>query len=420
MFVLCGAIVLLDGYDLQALGLAIPALCRAWALAPAALSWALSASLVGLGLASAFLAPIGDARGRRPVLIGGLLLVGLASVATAWVTTPTALAALRFFTGAGLGVCQANATSLAVEWAPRARRASMMTLMACQVSVGALLAGLVAPGLIHRWGWPGIFVVGGLGPIALALVVFALLPESLSLLAVNPRHAGRLARLLARYAPDVPASAIVAERRPGERPGSIVALVGARYLPRTLAFWLTFCVAAFLVYLLTSWLPVFLGTAGWSRDASVRGITLLQGGGIAGALILARCIDRGWTVPALCAAYVTAAVAGIGFNLTPSTGAAWPVLLCLLGAAVSGGMFGVLAVGALLYPPELRATGLGVGAAVARAGAIAGPLAGGWVLSRGVAPGAILAWLAVPAGAVALTIGLLRRLLRPDGADSSA
>jgi AAHS family 4-hydroxybenzoate transporter-like MFS transporter len=271
--------------------------------------------------------------------------------------------------------------------------------------------------LMRHWGWSAIFLLGGLAPLCLAVLVFALLPESLALLAVEARHAVRLARLLRRFAPDVDASRVVPESRAAEVPGSIAALVGARYLPRTLAFWATFSIAAFLVYLLVSWLPVFLGTAGWSRDASVRGISLLQGGGIAGALILARCIDRGLTVPALCAAYLVAGCAGIGFNLTASSGVAWPVLLCVLGAAVSGGMFGVLAVGALLYPPELRAAGLGVGAAVARVGAILGPLVGGWVLTRGVQPAAILAWLAVPAGCAALIIGVLRRLLQPDAAN---
>jgi AAHS family 4-hydroxybenzoate transporter-like MFS transporter len=418
VFLLCGAIVLLDGYDLQSLGLAVPALARQWSIAPSALGWALSASLIGLGLASAFLAPIGDRIGRRPVLIAGLLLIGVSSTATALAATPLALAVLRFLTGAGLGVCQANATALAAEWAPRARRATLMTLMSCQVGVGALLAGFAAPGLLGRWGWPAIFLAGGLAPLVLAMLVWALLPESLPLLALDKKYAARMASLLLRFAPDVDPSRIEAEPRRIEAAGSILALVGPRHLPRTLAFWAAFSIAAFLVYLLISWLPVFLGGSGWSRDASIRGIAWLQGGGLIGALVLARCIDRGLTIPALCAAYCIAGLAGIGFSLTAAAGWAWPVLLVVLGAAVSGGMFGVLAVGALLYPPELRAAGLGTGAAVARAGAILGPLAGGWVLARGVEPATILAWLALPAGSVALVIGVLRRYLRPDPTSS--
>jgi MFS transporter, AAHS family, 4-hydroxybenzoate transporter len=346
------------------------------------------------------------------VLIGGLVLIGITSAATSLVSTPLALAALRFLTGAGLGVCQANATALSAEWAPRARRATLVTLMSCQVGVGALLAGLIAPNLIARWGWPAIFLVGGLGPLVLAMLVWALLPESLPLLLLQARHARKFESLLFRFAPDVDASRIASDPRLVERAGSIRALIGPRHLPRTLAFWATFTIAAFLVYMLISWLPVLLGGAGWSRDASVRGITWLQGGGIVGALVLARCIDRGWTIPALCTAYCVAGCAGIGFSLTAASGWVWPVLLAVLGASVAGGMFGVLAVGALLYPPELRAVGLGVAAAVARVGAVLGPLVGGWVLARGVSPTTILAWLALPAGSVALIIGVLRQRLR--------
>ena len=60
IFLLCALIVLLDGYDLQAMGLAVPALGRQWHLTPSAFTLAQSASLLGLGLGSAFIAPLGD------------------------------------------------------------------------------------------------------------------------------------------------------------------------------------------------------------------------------------------------------------------------------------------------------------------------------------------------------------------------
>jgi AAHS family 4-hydroxybenzoate transporter-like MFS transporter len=290
--------------------------------------------------------------------------------------------------------------------------------MSCQVAVGALLGGLFAPILIARGGWPAIFLVGGLLPVVLCVVMAAALPESPALLAVQSGRASSLARLIRRVAPLVDAASVVADPRPVETPGSLVALIRAPYLPRTMAFWVTFTIGSFLVYLLTSWLPVLLGSAGWSRDAAVRGITLLQGGGIAGGLVVARFIDRRQTIPALCVVYGVAGCAGIGFGLTPSSGAAWPVLLCLLGAAVLGGMLGVMAVGALLYPPQLRAAGLGTGAAVARVGAVLGPLVGGAVLALGIAPATILAWLALPAGVIALSIGVLRRFLVPDASNA--
>ena len=72
VLVLCTLAVLFDGYDLQVLALTVPALTKAWGVAPASLSRALSASLLGMGLGAALLGPLGDRYGRRTVLAATL------------------------------------------------------------------------------------------------------------------------------------------------------------------------------------------------------------------------------------------------------------------------------------------------------------------------------------------------------------
>jgi len=415
-FALCGAIILLDGYDLQALGLAAPVLARRWAIAPSSLGPALSASLIGLGIASALLAPLGDKFGRRPILTAGLLCVAISSGLTALATNIETLAIYRFFTGVGLGICQANATALAAEWAPRSRRASVVTLVFCQVALGALLAGLVSPAITEAWDWPGIFVVGALGPLLIAALVWIALPESPTFLASSPHRQVQFHKLLRRWSPESDPSQVTPDPQAGPQTdpqavqprGSLRAVLGPNYLHSTLAFWAIFAVATFVLYLLISWLPIVLTQAGWSHAQAARGISLYQGGGIVGALILARFIDRGLTFPILVSAYVLAGVAGWAFHYSLQMPNLIPVLLCLLGITVSGGLCGVLAVGATLYPTELRATGLGLGAAVARIGATLGPLVGGWVLAAGASPVQSLSWLALPASLAVLSVMYLR------------
>jgi MFS family permease len=107
-------------------------------------------------------------------------------------------------------------------------------------------------------------------------------------------------------------------------------------------------------------------------------------------------------------AYVLAGFAGLAFRYSPQIPNVVPILLCLLGVTVSGGLCGVLAVGASLYPTELRATGLGLGAAVARVGATLGPLVGGWELAGGASPIQTLSWLALPASLAVLSVMYLR------------
>ena len=146
IFVLCALIVLLDGYDLQAMGLAVPALGKQWHLAPSSFTIAQSASLLGLGLGSAYIAPLGDRLGRRPLLLAGLAIILLTSLGAATATSTGQLAVWRLLVGLGLGVGlgQCLRTDGRVR-AAGAARATIMTLMGVCVALGGVLAGLTAP-----------------------------------------------------------------------------------------------------------------------------------------------------------------------------------------------------------------------------------------------------------------------------------
>src|SRR5262245_38096751 len=74
--ILCALIAFLDGFDTQVMALTVPAIAKAWGIAHTSFSLALSASLIGLGVGAAVLAPLGDRIGRRPMLIWSMLLVG--------------------------------------------------------------------------------------------------------------------------------------------------------------------------------------------------------------------------------------------------------------------------------------------------------------------------------------------------------
>jgi AAHS family 4-hydroxybenzoate transporter-like MFS transporter len=369
VFVLCALIVLLNGYDLQAMGLAVPTLARDWQLAKPAFTSALSASVLGLGLGSAFIAPWGDRLGRRPLLLGGLAIILLTSLGVTTATTPWQLSAWRLLIGVGLGVCQSNASALMAEYAPQARRATLMTLMGVCVSFGAMLAGLTAPQVLSAAGWRGLFLVGAALPLLALLASILGLPES-------PALQGQ------RAAPGSGAN--------------LLTLLRAPYRERTLRLWLVYGLSAMLLYLLISWLPSFLTAAGWSQAQASRGIALLQGGGIAGSLVQAWLVDRRRAVPALVGAFVMTLITALLFAV-PGTAAAWPLLLVLMGSGIGGVIMAFIALGAIFYPPGIRVTGFGWAGAVSRVGAVLGPLAGGWIIASGMVPRLMLGLIAVPA-----------------------
>lgn len=412
VIVLCSLVVFIDGYDLQAMALAVPALSELWGIAPASFGWPLAASMVGLALGSIFLAPLGDRWGRKPVVVGGLLLMGVSSLGVIFSTEPAHLVFWRGCVGIGLGVGHGNAIALTAEYAPLRRRAMLMTLMGCNVAFGALVAGLIAPWLIDHYGWQGVFILGGVLPIVLALVLIFAVPESLLLLFARRPSGPQVIAILKRMAPDVDPQTLLAKVAKSVPIDSVFALIRPPLRERTLRLWLIYGFNAFLLYLLISWLPVFLKGAGWSGAAALRGILMLQLGGIGGALILSWMVDRGHAITALIIAYLISAVTALLFVVLPPSGSLWPVLVIVLGAGISGSMFALMAIGAIFYPPTIRATGFSWTAAVARIGAVLGPLTGGWVLAAGIASTKIIALLAIPAVLSAVIALSLRQVLR--------
>ena len=73
---LCGVVLLLEGYDIAAIGYAVPSIADAWRLAPSSFTPALVAGNVGLLLGSVGVGILGDRLGRKPVLIGCVVVFG--------------------------------------------------------------------------------------------------------------------------------------------------------------------------------------------------------------------------------------------------------------------------------------------------------------------------------------------------------
>ncbi|MFF8270917.1 MFS transporter [Streptomyces sp. NPDC016562] len=129
-------------------------------------------------LGSAVFGHIGDRYGRRPVLLGSLLLTGLATVAVGCVpaygsigvAAPVLLLLLRFLQGLGLGGEWGGAVLLTAEHAPEERRGLWSSFPQIGPAVGFLLAnGLMltlsaalTDAQFTSWGWRVPFWAAGL------------------------------------------------------------------------------------------------------------------------------------------------------------------------------------------------------------------------------------------------------------------
>src|ERR1700744_1981477 len=84
---LCGAAVMLDGFDSQIIGFVAPALIQEFKIPPATLAPVFSAGLFGILAGCLLLAPLADWLGRRWVMIVSVFVFAGATLATSRVDT---------------------------------------------------------------------------------------------------------------------------------------------------------------------------------------------------------------------------------------------------------------------------------------------------------------------------------------------
>src|SRR5262249_4305163 len=179
VFACCLAVALLDGLDLQTMGLAAPTLMREWKVPASGFATVFSAAPAGMIVGALILGRLADQLGRKRLIVAATLLVGVCTVITPFASTLGQLAVLRFVTGLGLGGVLRDLSSLVTEFAPGRLRGRLTTLAFSGLPFGSMIAGVLASWLIPAYGWPSLFYVGGLLPVAVAIIAMVGLPESI-------------------------------------------------------------------------------------------------------------------------------------------------------------------------------------------------------------------------------------------------
>jgi AAHS family 4-hydroxybenzoate transporter-like MFS transporter len=319
---------------------------------------------------------------------------------------------LRFFAGIGIGGLLPNLIALNAEFAPRRLRATMIILMFTGITFGGSVPGAVAAWLVPHYGWPILFVIGGVAPIVMALVAGVALPESIKYLTVK-QHGPRVAHILTAMRPGAPVGpqtrfVLADERHATSFSPRLLFSDGLAAI--TPLLWLLFLLNLMGFYFLASWNPTLLASAKVSEGMAAIGTALFQIGGTIGGLTLSRPIDRqGFRPVTILFLVAVPVIASIGYVGSISTALLMLVLL-LGGFCVLGLQFGLNAASAMIYPTAVRSNGSGWAFGIGRFGSIVGPYVGGYLIARHVPIEQLYAVAAIPFALGAVACYVLTRL----------
>lgn len=164
------AISCLSPFAINALVPSMPALERHFDASYGRVQLVLSLFLAAIAVAQIGIGPLSDRFGRRPVLIAGLAVFTLASMAATAATTIEALIGLRVVQGASGCVGIVLARAIVRDLFDRQRAASMLGYVTMGLAVAPMLAPSIGGILQQTLGWRAIFwVMAGLGLACLAI-----------------------------------------------------------------------------------------------------------------------------------------------------------------------------------------------------------------------------------------------------------
>ena len=353
---LCTLVQICDGYDIGSIGIAVPALTHAWNLPGPAFTQAFLWSSIGIMVGALSAGPIGDRVGRRPLLVASLTIFGLASLLSATAGSLLMLSILRFFTGMGIGGAFPGAATLTGDYAPQRLRATMIMATFTGAPLGGFVVGQAGALLLARFGWPSVFVLGGLMPLLAVPVLLFWLPESPRFLAAKQALSPRQAALLQRLGL---APGQAAEGLDLARGNPVKMLFGKGYALQTVLLWVIFFCSLMDLFLFGYWLPEVLHLTGMTPSQAARAASYRALGAMFAVLYLGLLIDRFGPQRALAWHYAAGAVFTALISLLAMPYGLLVVVIFLSGLTTTGSQTGANATCGKLYPARMRTSGLG-------------------------------------------------------------
>lgn len=429
----------LDGFDVLSISFASPGIAAEWGIDRAALGIVLSMELIGMAIGSIFLGGVADRIGRRPTMLGCLVVmaVGMFMVTTSngmlgGIVAPlialipgvepdvrlTDLSIWRVITGLGIGGMLAAINAVAAEYSNAKRRDTSVALMSIGYPIGAVVGGMVTAQLLQGNDWRSVFYFGSLVTLLFIPLVYFFIPESVHWLA-RKQPPGALAKInstLTRMGhPVVSALPMVsAESRKKSmsdifRPGLLAITICV-----TLAYF--FHITTF--YFILKWVPKIVVDMGFVPSSAASVLVWANVGGATGGamvgLLAMRFGVKGITIGAM----LLSTVMVVLFGRTAPDLVQLSMICAAAGFFTNGAITGMYALFAKAFPTHVRASGTGFAIGLGRGGSVLAPILAGFLFEAGFELKTVAFVMALGSLIAAGVLMLLK--LNPEGPEVEA
>jgi MFS family permease len=393
----------LDGFDVLSISFASPGIAAEWKITRAALGVVLSMELFGMALGSIFLGSLADRIGRRPTVLGCLVVMAtgmfMATTSTGilggivmpvfapiagWLgyTLDVRLADLsmwRIVTGLGIGGMLAAINAVVAEFSNSRRKNLNVAIMSIGYTVGAALGGFITSTGLELAEWRTVFYFGATVTVVMIPTVFFLMPESVHWL-TRKQPEGALDRInktlrrLGHATVDaLPAvSADARKRSSGDlfRPPLLIVTV--------------LCTAAYFFHITTfyyivKWVPTIVVGMGFAPSSAGYVLSWLNVGGATGGTVLGLLSQRFSLKALTITVMLLSTIAVTLFGRSPAD-LTKLILICMVaGFCTNAAITGMYAIFAKAFPTHVRASGTGVAVGIGRGGSVLAPIIAGFL-----------------------------------------
>ena len=372
----CFILMLAEGYDVQAIGVAAPKLMPALHMALSQSGELFGIAQWGVVLGAVAGGYCADSWSRRNTLAVAVAVFGAMTLTTAIAGSFAALLVVRLIAGLGLGAAIPCVIGLALDFASSARRVRTVTMIMAGLPIGGAVAAAIAAATLERWGWKTIFYIGGILPL-LTLPILLLLPDSRS---ASPE--------LLRKGP------------------SFAMLFAEGRTLTTLSIWVVYFITLLVIYLLLNWLPTLMIRQGFAPAQAQLLSLAFNLAAAAGSILLGMATDRLGPASTVPLVYLLMLAAAATVAVANSYGA-YLAGFAAMGFLLLGGQNCLNGVIPNFYPAEARTLSVGTAVGTGRIGSVVGPLYAGFALAVGYGTRAVLESIVALVAIAALLVLIL-------------